>query len=311
MRPGDRPRIEVAVVGSVNLDHTVRVGRLPRPGESVVGDLVATVPGGKGANQAVAAARLGVVTALVGCVGEDGGGATVLDVLGGEARLALSGVTRVDAPTGVAWVTVDDAGANTVVSVRGANARLDDELVHRHGSVIAEAAVLLVQLGVPGGAVSAAVDVARSVGTLVVLDPAPADEVTDDLLRRADVCIPNETEVERLTGIAVDGPEGVARAADALLARGCGAVVVTLGARGAYVATAGGVTHAGRAARRCGGRSDRCRRRVRRFARGRARAGVAVEVAVDDAVVAGALATTRLGAVPSLPTRAEVDAAVR
>ena len=239
---GTRSRPEVAVVGTLNVDLTVRVGRLPRPGESVVGDVVAAVPGGKGANQAVAAARMGARTALVGCLGEDAAGTTVLATLATEPGLDLTGVTRVDTPTGSAFVTIDDSGGNTVVSARGANARLDDELVHRHGRCIAEAAVLLVQLGVPPAAVTAALDVARSVGTLVVLDPSPAEAVTDELLRRADVCTPNETEAEQLTGVRVDDDDGVARAAAVLLERGCGAVVVTLGARGAYLATTGGST---------------------------------------------------------------------
>ena len=299
--------VEVAVVGTVNLDQTVRVRRLPEPGESVAGEIVATGPGGKGANQAVAAARMGAATALVACVGDDTAGATVLEVLAREPGLDVRGVTRAAAPTGAAFVTIDEAGGNTVVSARGANAHLDDARVHRNGGVVAAAGVLLVQLGVAWSAVEAALDIARGVGTLVVLDPVPADEVTDELLRRVDVCTPNESEAARLTGGPVDDPAGMTRAADVLLRRGCGAVVLTLGARGAYVATRPGAgrrvapppvavvdpTAAGDA-----------------FAGALAAAlarGAHLDDAVDDAVIAGALATTRLGAVVSLPTRAEVD----
>lgn len=304
-----RSRVDVAVVGTLNLDRTVGVDRLPRPGEGLVGEALGSGPGGKGANQAVAAARLGARTALVGCVGDDAAGRAVLAALADEPGLDLSGVTRVGAPTGTAFVTVDASGEHTVVSVRGANAWLDEERVHRYGRVVAEAAVVLVQLGVPYEAVRAAVDVARGVGTIVVLDPAPADVITDDLLRGADVCTPNATEAERLTGVPVGEPGGVARAAAVLLDRGCGAVVVTLGARGAYLATRAGVarpvapvpvvavdpTGAGDAF-------------AGALAAGLAR-GASVDDAVDDAAVAGALAATRFGAVASLPTRAEVDAA--
>lgn len=302
-------KAEVAVVGTVNLDHTIRVAHLPVPGESVVGEIVAVGPGGKGANQAVAAARAGASTALIACVGDDPAGAALLDALRAEPGLDIDGVTRVDAPTGAAYVTIDATGANTVVSARGANAHLDDGLVHRYGRAVADAAVLLVQLGVGLAAVDAALDIARGVGTLVVLDPVPADEVTDELLRRVDVCTPNESEATRLTGFAVDDADGVRRAADALLARGCGAVVVTLGARGAYVATAG-----------ADGRTVAAPRVdvVDPTAAGDAFSGALAAVlargaplddAVDVAVVAGALATTRLGAMAALATRAEIDCA--
>ena len=299
------------MVGTVNLDHTIRVAHLPVPGESVVGEIVAVGPGGKGANQAVAAARAGASTALIACVGDDAAGAALLDALRAEPGLDVDGVTRVDAPTGAAYVTIDETGANTVVSARGANAHLDDVLVHRHGRAVADAAVLLVQLGVGPAAVDAALDIARGVGTLVVLDPVPADEVTDELLRRVDVCTPNESEATRLTGVAVDDADGARRAAAALLARGCGAVVVTLGARGAYVATAAG-----------GGRTVSAPRVdvVDPTAAGDAFSGALAAVlargapldhAVDVAVVAGALATTRLGAMAALATRAEIDEAGR
>jgi ribokinase len=300
---------EVAVVGTANLDHTVAVARLPRPGESVVGETATTAVGGKGVNQAVAAARQGCRVALIACVGDDAAGATVLGALDAEPGLDRRGVRVVAGPTGTAFVTVDATGANTVVSARGANGALTADHVHRHGAVLAAAPVVLVQLGIPAGAVQAAVEIARSVDSLVVLDPAPADEVTDALVRSVAVCTPNETELERLTGIAVDDPDGVVRAAAALRAQGCGAVVATLGARGAYVLDGTGPgrfvaphpttvvdpTGAGDAFAGV-------------LASGLAR-GAALTDAVAVAVVAGALATRRAGAVPALPTAAEVAAA--
>jgi len=306
--PAPALRAEVAVVGTGNLDTTVRVPRLPVDGENVVGDVVSVAPGGKGVNQAVAAARLGARTALVACVGDDPPGDRLLAALRDEAGLELGGVRRVAGPTGAAFVAIDDAGATTIVSARGANAHLDDEHVHRNGVTIGGAAVVLTQLGVPVAAVRAALEIAHSVGTTTVLDPCPPDDVTDDLLRLVDVCTPNETEIARLTGIAVADLDGVRRAAHALLARGCAAVVVTLGARGAYLASEGGVDlHVPAIAVEVvdpTGAGDAC---CGALAAALAR-GVSLTDAVREAVVAGSLATTRLGAVPSLPTRTQVDA---
>ena len=304
------PRVEVAVVGTVNLDHTVRVRRLPAAGETVVGDAVSTALGGKGANQAVAAARQGARAALVACVGDDPDGADLLDLLGAEANLDTRGVRRVPGSTGSAFVAIDDSGANTVVSERGVNELLDEEQVHRNGPVIAGAAVLLVQLGVARDAIRAALEIARSVGTITVLDPSPPDDVTDDLLRLVDICTPNETEAERLTGIPVDDLAGARAAAAALVARGCACAVVTLGARGAVCASSASAavvvapftvdvldpTGAGDAF--CGALA----------------AALAHGGSFDDALTrgsaAGALAATRIGAAASLPTRAEVDGLV-
>ncbi|MFO1536778.1 MAG: ribokinase [Actinomycetota bacterium] len=308
--PG-RTRPEVAVVGTANLDHTVGVARLPRPGGRVVSEILATAVGGKGVNQAVAAARQGRRVALIACVGDDPAGADVRAVLAAESTLDARGVATVGLPTGTAFVTVGADSANTAVSTPGANGACTADHVHRHGDAIASARVVLVQLGIPPEAVQAALDIARSVDTIVVLDPAPADEVTDDLLRGVAVCTPNETELERLTGIAPDDPEGVARATAALRARGCGAVVATLGARGAYVL---GPAPPGRfvapvpvAVVDPTGAGDA-------FA-GVLAAGLAVGTPLDDAVglavVAGALATRRVGAVAALPTAAEIDAVAR
>ncbi len=297
------------MVGTANLDHTVGVDRLPRPGESVVGEILATAVGGKGVNQAVAAARQGRRVALIACVGDDPAGASVRAALAAEPTLDARGVATVGLPTGTAFVTVGADGANTVVSARGANLACTADHVHRHGHAIASARVVLIQLGIPPGAVQAAVEIARSVDTLVVLDPAPADEVTDDLLRGVAVCTPNETELERLTGIAVDRPDGVERAAAALRARGCTTVVATLGARGAYVASGPGggrfvAPHPAVVVDPTGAGDAFAGVLASALAR-----GASVSDAVDLAVVAGALATRSVGAVPSLPTADEIVAA--
>jgi ribokinase len=232
-------RVEVAVVGTVNLDTTIHVPHLAEPGETVVGDDATDAPGGKAANQAVAAARQGARAALVACVGDDAAGDAVLGFLEAEPRVDVSGVGRVaGACTGRALIAVDDSGANTVTTSKGANAHLDDAHVHRYGKPIGDAAVLLVQLGVPIDAVRAALEIARGVGTIAILDPAPAVDLDDELLRCVDIITPNESEAARLTGHHVETERDARAAAHALMRRGCGSVVITLAARGAFYASA-------------------------------------------------------------------------
>jgi ribokinase len=312
MAPGTR--VEVAVVGTVNLDTTIHVPHLAERGETVVGDDATDAPGGKAANQAVAAARQGARTALIGRLGDDAAGDAVLAFLSSEPRLDVRGIGRVGGvATGRALIAVDDSGGNTVTTSKGANAHLDDAHVHRHGKAIGDASVVLVQLGVPMDAVRATLEIARGVGTITVLDPAPAGDVDDELLRSVDVITPNESEVARLTGHRVDG-EGDARAAAlALMRRGCASVVITLAARGAFYASAtrpDGVIvspHAIAAAETIdptGAGDAFCGALAAALAR-----GADVDDALRDASVAGALATTVRGAAPSMPTGAAVRAA--
>jgi ribokinase len=187
--------------------------------------------------------------------------------------------------------------------------------VHRYGTSIGDAAVVLVQLGVPIDAVRAALEIARGVGTMAILDPAPADDVSDELLRLVDVVTPNESEAARLTGVRVDSEEGVRDAASAFLRRGCASVVITLGARGAFYASetrADGVfvaphaTDAGAVIDPTGAGDAFCGALAAALAR-----GADMDAALRDANVAGALATTVRGAAPSMPTRAAVQSALR
>lgn len=309
--PDARQRVQVAVVGTVNLDHSVRVPRLPARGETVVGDDVATAPGGKGANQAVAAARQGARTALVGCVGHDGAGDRVLEFLAAEPSLDLRGVARAGGSSGAAFVVVDDLGHNTIVSARGANRSLDRAHVERHGRTIAEASVLLVQLGVPVDSVHAALEIAHSVGTITILDPSPPGDLPADLavdvLRLVDVCTPNESEVERLTGVRVTEGAPVQQAAEALVARGCASVVITLAERGAFYAGPDGCSAVDPfpvdAVDPTGAGDAFCGALAAALAD-----GAAMRHALVAASAAGALAATRAGAAPSMPSRAEVEA---
>jgi ribokinase len=308
--------VDVTVVGTVNLDTTIHVPRLAERGETVVGDDATDAPGGKAANQAVAAARQGARTALVGCVGDDAAGDTVLGFLRAEARLDVSGVGRVaGVATGRALIAVDGSGGNTVTTSRGANAHLDDAHVDRYGKAIGDAAVVLVQLGVSIDAVRAALEIARGVGTIAILDPAPAGDLDDELLRCVDVITPNESEAARLTGRRVETERDARHAALELLQRGCASVVITLAARGAFYASAtrpDGVLVAPHAVDSAdavdptGAGDAFCGALAAALAR-----GADVDDALRDATVAGALATTVRGAAPSMPARATVLSAQR
>jgi ribokinase len=291
----------VVVVGSANTDFVVRVPRLPTPGETVLGGAFATAAGGKGANQAVAAARLGAAVTFVARLGRDAWGDAALAGYAAEG-IECHHLTRDEAhASGVALIVVDARGENLIAVAPGANAALRPGHVAAAEAAIREADVLLAQLEVPLETVAAAVALARRHGVRVVLNPAPAQPLPDTLVAGV-VLTPNETEAARLLGEGV-GPEpnrSAEAAAGRLLARGAEAVVVTLGARGALVATAAGsrpvpgfrveavdTTAAGDAFNGA-------------LAAALAR-GEALEAAVREACAAGAVAATRAGAQPSLP----------
>jgi len=223
---------EVVVVGSLNMDLVARAARLPVPGETVAGTGFATVPGGKGANQAVAAARLGARTAMVGCTGDDAFGPPLragleADGIDCGAVRAAPGVS-----TGVALIVVDDAGRNGIVVVPGANGLLRPADVDAAEPLLRAARIVVLQLETPLDAVLHAARRARALGKLVLLNPAPARPLPRGLLALVDWLVPNETEAAALTGLAVGSPAEAAQAGRALRAAGAGAVLVTLGASG-------------------------------------------------------------------------------
>jgi ribokinase len=292
----------VTVVGSLNMDLVVRVPRFAQPGETIIGGDFRTVPGGKGANQAVAAARLGAQVSMVGRVGCDAFSGPLLE------NLACAGVDHTfvtqdeGAATGIALIAVDDAGQNSIIVASGANMCLSPSDVDAAETAIATASALLLQLESPLEAVVRAAQVARAHGVTVILNPAPARPLPATLLAVVDVLIPNESETALLTGLPVGDRAEAEVAAAALQESGVGTVILTLGERGALLARGEGLqlfpafevspvdtTAAGDA-----------------FAGGFAVAlaeGRDLPEAVRWGNAAGALATTRLGAQPSLPTR--------
>jgi ribokinase len=232
----------VLVVGSVNADLVVGVDRRPGAGETVLGSDLATFPGGKGANQAVAAARLGASVAFLGRVGTDSFAAFLRGNLKREG-VAAGHLLAVPGPSGVALITVDPAGDNSIIVAAGANALLTAEGVEAARAAFEAARVVCAQLEVPVAAVEAAARLAAAAGARFVLNLSPARAVPPALLAAADPLVVNEHEAGFLLGEAPPGPGGAAASAAALLARGARSVVVTLGADGAYAADAGGGAH--------------------------------------------------------------------
>lgn len=303
----DETMVDVAVVGSLNLDLVIKAPRLPAAGETVTRGIFGPFPGGKGANQAVAAARLGARVRMIGAIGKDAFGTQLREGLRRDG-VDVSHVIEIgDAPSGVALITVDPHGQNTIVVAPGANWRLTPAHVDEAADLIARSQILLLQLEIPIETVIRAAEIAARAKVRVVLDPAPAPEspLPDRLIRLIDVINPNEVEAKALTGARVADEREARDAAERLLATGVRSVVIKLGARGAFVAegdvrtalpgiqvdpvdtTAAGDAFAGALAVALG-------------------EGRSITDAARFANVAGAISVTRMGAQPSMPRRAEV-----
>ncbi|HUK66066.1 MAG TPA: ribokinase [Anaeromyxobacteraceae bacterium] len=296
---------DVVVVGSINMDLVARAPRLPIPGETLSGSSFATSPGGKGANQAVAASRLGAGTAMIGCLGQDAFGAVLRPLLEQDG-VDTGAVRAVAGSTGVALVVVDEAGRNGIVVVPGANAELSPADVDRNGSLISGARVVALQLETPLPTVLYAAERARGEGKTVVLNPAPAQPLPSRLLACADYLVPNEIEAAMLTGQEVGELESAARAAEALRAMGARNVIITLGERGVVWATPQGTRHV--PAPRVKAVDTTAAGDT--FIGGLCAALVAgkdLASAVGFAQAAAALSVTRVGAQPSIPYEREVE----
>lgn len=300
--------MSVVVFGSINMDLVVRTPRLPAPAETITGHEFFTAPGGKGANQAVAAARLGVPTRMVGRVGGDAFGQELRQNLARAGADVSSVFTDPAVSSGVAVIGVDDNAQNNIIIVPGANGRVGQDDLTRLDAALAGAKVLLLQLEVPLEAVVAAARLAHQRGITVVLDPAPAQLLPTELYTLVDILTPNEVEAGQLVGAAVKSQADAAAAAKNLLELGVKTAMIKMGALGVSVAEAGGdaafvpafkvqavdTVAAGDA-----------------FNGGLAAAlleGKALPEAIRWGAAAGALSATKMGAQPSMPTRAEFDA---
>lgn len=294
-------RYQVTVVGSNNRDHVLTTDRFPGSGETLTAEGYRVAFGGKGANQAVAAARLGARTAYIGAVGEDDTGSVQIENFKQE-HIDISGVMVTPSPSGMAFITVDGEGNNTILVYPGANGDLSPTWIEDRAETIRESRVLLLQLETPAETSLTAASIASASGNMVIFDPAPVSDFPDELYRHVDIITPNEHEMALLTG--TDDPVEGSRI---LLDRGVGAVLVTLGRDG------------------CLYRDHAVTWRLPRYEYGPAvdttaagdsfngalatllSEGASVRDAAWFATIVASLAVTRPGAQPSLPLREEVD----
>lgn len=296
----------IGVIGSINMDLVVRAPRFPRPGETVSGGELEMVPGGKGANQAVAAARMGQQVALFGRVGEDVFGPRLRANLESEG-IDVSAVELLpEAATGVALIVLDPSGQNTIVSSHGANDAIKASEVEPAFDRWDAIDQLVLQMEIPLDVIETAIEAARAQGVQVVLNAAPADERARDWLAAVDVLIVNETEAELLSGREVVDLDSARAAGQALCAEGCQTVILTLGPDGALLFTDGHVEHVPAIVVQVVDTTGAGDAFVGAFTAMRAEGGPDL-TAVRYGVCAGALAVGVLGAQPSLPSRARVE----
>ncbi|PSV25160.1 MULTISPECIES: ribokinase [unclassified Photobacterium] len=297
---------KLVVLGSVNADHVLQVPSFPRPGETLHGRNYQVIPGGKGANQAVAAARLNADIGFIACVGDDAFGMLMHDNFIKDGIDVRGVKTEVGTPTGIAMIQVSDCGENSICLSAEANNKLTEQAIESDLDMIRQAEYLLMQLETPMCGIEKAAKVAKSANTTVILNPAPARELSDELLACVDVITPNETEAEVLTGVTVTDNQSAQQAADILHGKGIKTVMITLGAKGVWLSqngsgdiisgfrveatdtTAAGDTFNG--ALVTGLLED-----------------LALESAIKFAHAAAAISVTRFGAQTSIPTREEVD----
>jgi len=302
-----QPQPSVLVIGSSNTDLIIKMARIPKPGETILGGEFASAGGGKGANQAVAAARAGGAVTFIARVGRDLNGAEAVARLA-AAGIDVSHVSRdANRPSGVALIFVSQTGENSIAVASGANDKLSPADVRKAKSAFRRARILLIQLETPLKTVAASIELAAAAGVPVVLNPAPARPLSARLLKRVYLLTPNESEAEQLTGVAVTNAAAAARAADRLLSRGVHNVVITMGSRGAFVAGKNVRQwvpgFAVRAVDTTGAGDVFNGSLVVALAEGQP-----LLVAARFASAAAAISVTRLGAMPSAPARREIEA---
>lgn len=298
---------DILVIGSLNIDMVIQTPHIPAPGETISGKFSAYLPGGKGANQACAAGKLGGRTAMLGMVGKDAFAETLLGSLS-AADVDTSLIGRCDEHTGQAIICVGSTGNNSIVVLPGANQACDAAFVAAHETEIAASRYVMLQMEIPFEAVCTAAELAAKHGCKVVLNPAPAvGPLPASILKTVDFLTPNETELSLLTGLPVENEEEAVTAARSLIAQGVRCVLATLGSRGALFITA----QESRLFPACpvqpvdttaAGDTFNAAFTVRMAE------GASTEEAVTFANAAAAISVTRPGAQPSIPSRAETDA---
>jgi ribokinase len=295
--------IDILVAGSLNADLVVRAPRFPQPGETISGSDLQIIPGGKGANQAVAAARQGAGVAMLGRVGNDSFGPFLLDSLKSDS-VDISSVHIDESATGTAIIIVDANGQNSIVLSAGANGKVSPEDVDRASFL--RPGLILLQLEIPIPTVLHAAKYAEQNGIRVILNPAPAQPLPDELISLIDFIIPNETELSLLTDLEVRDISSAEAAAKVLLNRGAKNVIVTLGDKGALVVSSNQVTQVGAYKVDVVDTTAAGDAFIGGFASALLRGFEMVE-AVKYANACGALAATKFGAQPSLPNKDEIE----
>ena len=297
---------QLIVLGSVNADHVLQVPSFPRPGETLVGGNYQVIPGGKGANQAVAAARLKADIGFISCVGDDAFGLNIRQAFAQDGINTDGVIVADNTPTGIAMIQVSASGENSICLSAEANDKLTCEQIEPHLQKIRDAKYLLTQLETPIEGIEYAAKVAKESRTNVVLNPAPARPLSDELLACIDVITPNETEAEVLTGITVTDDQSAQQASEALHLKGIEIVMITLGAKGVWL------SQNGRGELIPGFRVEA----TDTTAAGDTFNGAFVTALLEDmpieqaikfAHAAAAISVTRFGAQTSIPSRAETD----
>ncbi len=297
---------KIVVIGSTNVDMIIKGDRIPKPGETVIGGKFHKAAGGKGANQAVAAARAGGDVTFISCIGDDVFGQESLAGFKKEGIDVDKIKTDTDNSTGIAFILVDENGENSISVASGANNHLKESDIDSIKEIIQRSDLILLQLEIPISVVQTAIRIAYESNVKVILNPAPAQTLTDKLLSMVSVLTPNETETEILTGIKVENEQSAKNAAKILSDKGVGTVIITIGDKGVYVTskedfltmpgysvtpvdtTAAGDTFNGA------------------FAVYMAE-GKGLKESIRFANAAGAISVTRLGAQPSIPMREEIE----
>ena len=298
---------KVVVVGSSNTDMVVRSQRIPLPGETVLGNTFDVMQGGKGANQAVAAVRAGSVVTFVAKVGNDDFGNAAIDAYQKEGINTRNMIIDTQHPTGVAMIIVNDlTGQNSIVVASGANGHLFPSEVEAVQQVIIEADAVLIQLEIPLETIFKVLSIAAGNGVKTILNPAPAQKLSDELLSMVDIITPNETETELLTGIQLIDDASIKKAADALLQKINQAVIITLGARGVYYKTKSG-NEAFVASTKVNALDTTAAGDVfNGYLVSALVDGTAFEAAITLANKAAAISVTKKGAQPSIPKFSEI-----
>jgi len=297
---------QITVVGSINMDLVLQCSQFPKPGETVVAKSFREVPGGKGANQAVAAARAGASVTMLGRVGDDAFASRLVRGLQDNEVDCEHVLDTPDCVSGLAMITIDQTGQNSIVAVAGANGRVSPEDVRKQRQAIESSQTILLQLEIPSQTVLEVIEIAREANVRVILDPAPGPGRFPKEVLHVDLICPNEHEAEELTGITVDSPERVEAAAQTLHQQGARHVVITLGSRGSFLwdehggrmipalatdvvdTTAAGDAFAGALAVYWAEHGD-------------------LEQAVRFGNAAGAIAASKMGAQPSIGSRQEIE----